>query len=371
MKKLLFFEPCLSTYRIDFFNVLAKRLVFRTLLTGGRKELSSLGFDLEDVNRQANFPYLYYSKGIRLGKHLVSFIYYRVIKQFRPDIVFTNELGINTLMSIFLRPFFKYSLFTFVDDSPNIARGYGFLRSRLRKFVIRHVDGFVVVNPQVRDFYVDKFKNYRCQYYYLPIIQDDQILADKFRQALPLSQQLFEQYSLSGTKVILFVARLVDIKVPGLLLKVFDELYQNNTGLRLAFIGDGILEKELKEYTATHKLNDAVFFTGRLTGNDLYAWYNIGQILVLPSILDRFGAVVNEALVAGCQAVVSDSVGAACLINETNGVVFKTNDHADLKNALLQTLERLSPLSKVETRNSNMEESFFVTMNKFIDFISK
>ena len=371
MKKLLIFEPALSTYRIDFFNTLAKKLSVSALLTGGRKELASLGFDLEAVNQQANFPYYYYSKGLRLGNHLASSVYYRAIKKFKPDITLTNELGLNTLTAILLKPFFKYKLLTVVDDSPNIARGYSFLRGMLRAFVVRFVDGMVVVNPQVRDFYAQKFRRYRCQYYYLPIIQDDQILADKFRQALPLSQQIFDQYSLSGTKVILFVARLVDIKVPGLLLEVFDELYQNNTGLRLAFVGDGPLENELKEYTTTHHLNDAVYFTGRLTGNDLYAWYNIGQILVLPSMLDRFGAVVNEALVAGCQAVVSDSVGAECLINETNGAVFKTNDHDDLKNALLQTLERVTPLNKVETRNNNMEESFSDTMNKFIDFISK
>jgi len=326
---------------------------------------------LDAVNQQATFPYIYHSKGLRLGNHLVSSIYYRVIKKTKPDIMLTNELGVNTLMAIFLKPFYKYKIFSTIDDSPNIVKGYGFLRRVLRKFVVRHVDGFVVVNPQVRDFLKEKFKRFPCQYYYLPIIQNDEILAEKFQRALPLSEQIFEQYSFSGKKVILFVGRLIDIKMPGLLLEVFADLYKNNNDLRLVFAGDGTLEKELKEYAASRQLDEVVHFTGRLTGNDLYAWYNIGQIFVLPSRLDRFGAVVNEALVAGCRAVVSDSVGAACLVNENNGVIFKTNDHADLKKALLETLERVTPLYRVETKKNNMEESFATSMEKFIDFITK
>ena len=370
MKKLVFFDNCLATYRIDFHNALAKKFHVTALLTGSRTEMASIGFDLDAVNRQACFPYLYRTKGLRVGHHLVSSIYFRVINKCKPDIVLTEELGVNTLMAILLKPFYKYRQFTVVDDSPNMAKNYGFLRSKLRKFVVRHIDGMVLVNPQVKDFLSQKFRRYRCRYYYFPIIQNDELLAEKFQQALPLSEQIFEQHSFSGKKLILFVGRLVDIKAPGLLLEVFSELYQNHADFRLVFAGDGVLKNELKEYAASHHLNDVVHFTGRLTNNDLYAWYNMGQILVLPSTFEPFGAVVNEGLVAGCQAVVSDSVGAACLINETNGMIFKTNDHTGLRNALLQTLERVEPLNKVVVKKNNMEESFSSAMDKFIDFIN-
>ena len=370
MKRLLILDSCLSTYRIDFHNDLARNFIVNALLTGDPKEFPIGGYDLEAVNSQACFPYRYYSKGLRLGDHLISIIYFRVIKKLKPDIVISNELGFNTLISVLLKPFYNYRLFPIVDDSPVLAKNYGFFRSMLRKFIIRNADGFVVVNPQVRDFLEQKYGRYRCKYYYFPIIQNDELLRDRLQQALPLSKQIFEQHSFSGKKVILFVGRLIDIKVPDLLLKVFYDLYQNNPDLRLALTGDGVMEKELKEFVATHQLDKVVHFTGRLTGNDLYAWYNIGQIFVLPSRIERFGAVVNESLVAGCQVVVSDSVGAGCLINDANGLIFKTDDHASLRNALFNVLEKIEPMENVVLKKNNMEESFSEIMDKFIDFIS-
>jgi len=368
-KKLLIFHQHLATYRIDLYNALSKALTVHVLLTGGKKELAALGFDLHEVNRQAGFSYQYYSKGLYFGRHLISFIYYKVIKKFKPNIIIANELGINTLFAIVLRSLFKYKIFVTIDDSPKMALNYSWLRKYLRRYVITHVNGFFVVHPEITNFLTQKFGIKRCKYHYLPIIQDEKILENKLRDALPQSQYIFEKYHLSGKKVILFIGRLVEVKNPGLLLEVFAELFKNSTDLRLVYVGDGMLEKKLKEYVISNHLTDVVYFTGRLTGVDLFAWYNVGQIFVLPSHYEPFGAVVNEAMVAGCKVLVSDSVGSSCLIHENNGIIFKTNDRYSLENALSQTIEKISPLEKICARNNNMNETFSVHVNQLIEFI--
>ena len=369
-KKALIFDAFLAPYRMDTFNALSEILELHVLLLGLKRARAWLGYDLDAVNQQAKFPYQYYSKGIKLfGRHLISFIYFRWIKKVKPDIVIASELGANTIFAIFLKPFYKYKLFVMTDDSPKMAMSYGFFRNLLRRFVVGHSHGLIVVHPQVKDFLSQKYKKYSCQYYYLPIIHNEETIINQLKNAFETSERLFVQYSLIHKKVILFVGRLEKEKALDLLLTVFSELYAANNDLRLIFVGNGSMEHQLKEYAVRHHLNDAVLFAGRLTGEQLYAWYNIGQILVLPSVHEPFGAVVNEALASGCQAVVSDSVGAACLINEMNGVIFKTNDHADLKNALFQTLEKVEPLAKVEIKNNTMEESFSKIMDNFVDFI--
>ena len=370
-KKLLIFYRYLSPYRMDTYNALAKAFETHVVLTAGNEELATLGYDLETVNRQAEFTYHYHTKGLRLGGHPISSMYYRVIKNFKPDIILACELGVNVLFAIFLRPFFKYRLYTFVDDSPKMTTEYyKGLRKILRKFVIRRTDGFIVVNPQVRDYYTQNFKNSRAQHYYLPIIYDEKTLAEKYKKALPLSQQISENYNLNGKKIVIFVGRLEKIKAIDLLLRVFKELHQTNPDIRLAIIGSGMLECELKNYVASNKLDDAVFFPGLLTGNDLYAWYNAGQVLALPSYFERFGAVVNEALVAGCRVVVSDSIGATCLVNDNNGKIFETNNYDSLKNALSETLDKIDAIDKIILKNSLMNEFFSDTIQEFANFIS-
>ena len=369
-KKLLIFHPYLAPYRIDLYNELSKTLNISVLLTGGDKELATLAYNLQSVNQQAAFLYRYYSKGLIIGRHLISFIYFKVIKNFKPDIVLAHELGVNTLFSIILKPLFRYKLFVTIDDSTNMMMAYRGFRKILRQFVIGHANGLVVVNPQVKIFLTEKFKKHPCKYHYLPIIQDEKILLDKLFDASLLSERIFYQYAFRGKKIILFIGRLIEAKSPNLLLEVFSELNRSNTNLRLVFIGDGKLEQDLKKYVTSHGLNDSVFFTGRLTGQDLYAWYNLGQIFVLPSQHEPFGAVVNEALVAGCKVVVSDSVGSSCLINENNGIVFKTNNRDSLSSSLSQILSQVSPFNEVCVRKNNMNESFSTITKTFVNFIS-
>ena len=59
-----------------------------------------------------------------------------------------------------------------------------------------------------------------------------------------------------------------------------------------------------------------VRFVGRYEGEELTAWYRVSQVFALASHIERFGAVVNEALISGLPAVVSNNVGARILIDE-------------------------------------------------------
>ena len=370
-KKLLILYSFLAPYRIDTYTALADEFETSVLLTGSEKDRATLAYDLEAVNRRARFNYFYHSKGFMLfDRHLISSIYYKTIKKFKPDIVLASELGINTIIMIMMRPFYRYKLYTTVDDSPNMAKEYGMFRRILRNFVIRHTDGCIVVNPQVIDYLKQNTPSNKSNHYYLPIIQNEKMLKNIFCDVLPLSKNIFEQYDFRGKKIILFVGRLINIKDPQLLLKVFSNIYKNNQDLRLIFIGSGILEKELKDFRDKNNLNDVVVFTGQLTGNELYAWFNIGQILVLPSQREPFGAVVNEALIAGCRTVVSDSIGATCLIDEENGRIFETNNFESLKKTLSEIIEKTPPLNDICLKECLMKESFSTTILKFVNFLN-
>src|SRR6478735_3999622 len=99
-KKILVFHSYLAPYRIDLYNTLAKDFEVHVLLTASDAEKETLGFNLNHVNEQAIFTYKYVNNGAYIGRHLISTVFYKAIRDIRPDFVIAHELGFNTLMSI-------------------------------------------------------------------------------------------------------------------------------------------------------------------------------------------------------------------------------------------------------------------------------
>ena len=82
--------------------------------------------------------------------------------------------------------------------------------------------------------------------------------------------------------------------------------------------------------------------------------YGKMDILVLPSIHDGWGMVVNEAMVHGCIPIVSSGAGASDQIEQgVNGYVFKAGDIDGLKECILHALGnkqmRISLLNSIQS----------------------
>jgi glycosyltransferase involved in cell wall biosynthesis len=112
----------------------------------------------------------------------------------------------------------------------------------------------------------------------------------------------------SADAVILFCAKLQPWKRPLDLLNAFAKANLSN-GI-LVFAGDGPLRAELESKAAALDVAGRVRFLGFVNQTQLPAVYTSADLLILPSVYDAFGVVVNEAMLCGCPVVVSDRVGA-------------------------------------------------------------
>jgi glycosyltransferase involved in cell wall biosynthesis len=108
--------------------------------------------------------------------------------------------------------------------------------------------------------------------------------------------------------VILFCAKLQPWKRPFDLLRAFTKANLAN-GI-LVFAGEGPLRPMLEAEAAAIGVAARVRFLGFVNQTQLPAIYTSADLLVLPSVYDAFGVVVNEAMLCGCPVVVSDRVGA-------------------------------------------------------------
>ena len=125
-----------------------------------------------------------------------------------------------------------------------------------------------------------------------------------------------------------YVGRFVEVKNLKYLITVFNSLPQYN----LYLAGFGEQEEELK---AMAKQN--VHFLGAINNKELSGYYQKMDVFVLPSLIEPWGLVVEEALNNGLPVIVSNRVGCAEeIINESNGLIFQYNNPEDLTRVILK-----------------------------------
>ena len=235
-----------------------------------------------------------------------------LLKELRPSVVIVPEFSAAAVLALFLRKRYGYKVISTCDDSLDMIHGndFGWKHRLARRFIPRRLDNIVLHSAEVRDWY---------QLHYgkglvMPIIADERRVRTDLERVLPLSEQLRP-----GDKpVVAFVGRLVGLKNVPALIRAFEPLKGRAS---LVIIGDGPERQKLAAMAP-----DAIF-TGMLAGDELLAWYNLIDIMVLPSTQEAYGAVTGEALMAGAKVVVSRKAGSSALVQEgVNGYVVHPND---------------------------------------------
>lgn len=134
-----------------------------------------------------------------------------------------------------------------------------------------------------------------------------------------------------------FVASLGKRKNLELLLNALGEIDSPDWELLVA--GSGPREKSLKSQSRRLGIASRSRYLGAVPNSEVRKLIASLDVLVLPSLFDGWGAVVNEALLAGVPVVASSAVGAAELITgELRGSVFQSGNVAQLRDRLVSLL---------------------------------
>ena len=142
----------------------------------------------------------------------------------------------------------------------------------------------------------------------------------------------------SNELLFVFAGKLEPKKDPEILLRAFANARFESRSYVL-IVGNGILEKELKEAYASHK---DIFFMDFMNQTMMPALYAAADVFVLPSKGpgETWGLSVNEAMANARPVIVSNKCGCASDLVEdgVNGFVFNASDES----ALTTLLERMS-----------------------------
>jgi glycosyltransferase involved in cell wall biosynthesis len=136
--------------------------------------------------------------------------------------------------------------------------------------------------------------------------------------------------------LIAYVGRLEPHKGIWDLFEAFEQLKQDRVNLLI--VGEGSLSMEVERRA---RANTRITAAGRLEGEELWSAYLATDILVLPSLFEPWGLVVNEAMAHGVPVVVSDVVGCRrdLVEHDVTGIEYEAGNADDLAMQLARLVE--------------------------------
>lgn len=142
---------------------------------------------------------------------------------------------------------------------------------------------------------------------------------------------------------ILWVGRLIDWKHPEVAIQVAKSLKEKGRSFSLTMIGDGEERKRLDQLIAEYDLTDCVDLLGPKNHEFVLSAMEESDIFLFTSDRNEgWGAVLNEAMNAGCAVVGNKQIGSVPFLiqNGKNGFMYQSNqDLHNIMNTLCSSLE--------------------------------
>jgi len=370
-KRLVVVHNALAPYRVDFFNTLSDK--FNLHIVFINKYVSDQEFDQSSLFEELKCSYEFSEKKIRLNNRNIPLDICSLVLKFNPDIVLLSEYSPSSILVVLdYRIKQNALLLTLTDDNVSMCEKPKMLHNLSQKLLLKKLKGLIVLSDDVRKCYSEKKGISREKIYASPLIQDEDRFHDKLNMALPISHKYCEKYKLYGKKIVLYIGRLAKEKNLDALLNSICNISKNRNDTYAIFVGEGSHRMKLEQKVWKHDLQKYVLFPGRFDGLELIAWYNIGQLFVLPSIHEPYGAVVNEALISGIPVITSNVAGASDLVNSLEqGSIFNSEYPKQLDSLIEEYIVRLEPLKKpLFVRKNRMKYKFREEMNNLAYFLN-
>ena len=247
------------------------------------------------------------------------------LKSLKPDIVFSYEMGMRTLLSSWFRRFNPEVPLVLVGNmSEHIEKERGRMRRLMRWFVRKGVDYFTYNGPSCKRYF-KSLSISEDRLFHLPYCIDTDTVFSGERQIRQAESPLR----------LIYCGAMSERKGVHQFANSLKRWCNENSGRDVEFsiAGTGELQSVIADcQTENLKIN----FLGNCDTAMLAAAYEAADICVFPTLADEWGLVPVESMASGLPvlgSVFAQSVEA--LVNEgENGWVFETTDEESMLNAI-------------------------------------
>lgn len=224
---------------------------------------------------------------------------------------------------------------------PDPSGPLGWAKRLWRRRLFRHVAGFLAIGRRNSDYYSAHGISAE-RIFSMPYAVDNAFFAARTTAATARRDDFRRELGVGlDQPVLLFVGKLTARKSPDLLAAAWMRASWSDRPPALIFVGDG----EMRE--TVRRIAPQAVLAGFRNQSELPAFYDLADLLVVPSRREPWGLVVNEAMACGTAVVASDETGAAHdLIGPETGGVFRAGDVEGLAAQLGECLPRAATLGE-------------------------
>ena len=345
-----------SFYQNDLFNELCQRFDKFEVIYAHEQDLTrkEQGWDFDFIQH-------YDSKTISKDLKISSLIQY--VFQNRTSTHIVNGIWaeksfffVILLLNLFRADFFIYSEAPVPTKKRSIFKKMmlNFLVKPISKLLIQRVKGFFAVSIFAENYFkflgIKPEKIYRFGYF-------RNVKKSDFIKSESTINQLF------------FVGQLIERKGIFTLLEAIKNVSEVNANFHLTIIGTGVLKIRIEQFIKTYQLENFITLQGVVKSENVAQNIRKADLLILPSIFDGWGMVVNEALQNQVPVLISDQCGAKELIEHgKNGLIFEAQNVESLTDELLKFLQ-LSSEEKAKMKHNVVQKSKQIEIPQVVNYL--
>ena len=308
MDKTIFITPLPAFYKVNLYNEIAKSKNISVWFLGNQTiENRSSDF----VSTEMNFDYSYINNGSFQSRSKIISCF-RIIKKLiiknNSEVIIGGWDTIEFWMAIL---FLKRNKVSLVLESSVLESKTNGIKGFLKKVFLRKVS-----------------KVYASGDNHIMLLQDLNYNGDIIKtKGVGIINYISKSQPLeSYQKKFIYIGRLSEVKNLPFLIKVFNKLPEYS----LTIIGEGPDKIKLESMSEPN-----INFVGSVENKDLCQYFSKNNFLILPSLSEPWGLVVEESLYNGMPVIVSNNCGSVDLVNnEFNGYIFDPDSALELENII-------------------------------------
>ena len=347
--KVLYCNPSFWEYRLPFYVELNKlfegefHILYSTkyFLKNHRRLLDEIKtqlrnnahpYDDEAVFDLHTFSFKHWHEGDKSISFPVAL--WRMIREVNPDVLITEGFFQWTPLVQLYGIVHQIPVFVGYERTLHTERNNSSFKTFIRKIQDKLICGYLVNGSETKK-YLESIGVSSKKIHISGMSADSKGLRDAIKGFSESEKKAFKHKYKAGKNglIYLFTGQLIVRKGIDHLLEVWKEHVSKYVEDSLVVVGDGELMDKCKQLC---KDVPSVFLEGRVEYYNIYQFYAIADVYVLPTIEDNWSLVIPEAM--SCGLPVATSIYNGChpeLVHEgENGVTFDTFNHDSILKAL-------------------------------------
>lgn len=228
--------------------------------------------------------------------------------RFRPDAVISNEMGFRSMTALAYGMAFRKPVWIWSAGTLHSECGISGVRKIFRKALLLFSDRWITYGDAATEYLLS-----------LGVKRDRILQSQNAVDERQFQSAAEPAWDIQPRPVVLYVGQFIERKGVGTLLEAAARLQQEGNDFSLLLVGSGRDKPVLEQRSKALGLKN-VHFRSAQTPEKMSSVYRSADLLVLPTLEDVWGLVVNEAILSDLPVLCSKYAGCASELLEPENI---------------------------------------------------